>query len=309
MLDWKGRLENQHPLLQFLVLIVVILVFALIAQGLSMLVAPLFGYSLLDVAQITTKEFLDKRDIQLLKWMQLIAATWSFVIPPIVFAYIVSKRPWINLGFKSKTNPILVLIAIFSVFAITGVIAYTFQVNQSMQLPGILSSVEDILKTMEETAERLTIAFIETDNISGLLFNILIIGVIPAIGEELLFRGALQGSIERWTKNGHLAIWISAFIFSAIHLQFYGFLPRFILGLLLGYLFFWSRNLWIPIAVHFVNNTYQVTAYYFMKKSNPEFEMEVPSVSPWLALGSLIGTGLLLYGFYHLSKRQNKELA
>ena len=82
---------------------------------------------------------------------------------------------------------------------------------------------------MEETAERLTIAFIETDNIVGLLFNILIIGVIPAIGEELLFRGALQGSIERWTKNGHLAIWISAFIFSAIHLQFYGFLPRFIL--------------------------------------------------------------------------------
>ena len=128
MLDWKGRLESEHPLLQFLLLIVVILVFALIAQGLSMLVAPIFGYNLLDVAQIMTQEIFNERDIQLLKWMQLIAATFSFVIPPVVFAYLVSKRPWINLGFKSKTNPLLLLLlSIFSVFTITGVIAYTFQ--------------------------------------------------------------------------------------------------------------------------------------------------------------------------------------
>jgi len=308
VIDWKGRLANEHPLLHLLVLMAIIVVFAFIAQGLSMLIAPLMGYNLLDIASITSKEVFEPNDIQLLKWMQLIAATFSFVVPPIVFAYLISKKPWKNLGFQPKTHSLQLLLSVLSVFVITGVIAYTFQLNQNIQLPSAFSAVEDILKTMEETAERLTIAFIETDNILGLLFNIIIIGVIPAIGEELLFRGALQGSIERWTKNGHLAIWISAFIFSAIHLQFYGFFPRLILGLLLGYLFFWSRNLWIPIAVHFVNNTYQVIAYYIMKKNNPDFEMEMPSVSPWLGLGSLVGTGVLLFAFYHLSKRLNKSL-
>jgi membrane protease YdiL (CAAX protease family) len=89
------------------------------------------------------------------------------------------------------------------------------------------------------------------------------IGIIPAIGEELLFRGVIQRIFTEWTKNIHWGIWISAILFSALHLQFYGFVPRAILGAIFGYLLVWSGNLWLPVLAHFINNTVAVIAYYF----------------------------------------------
>jgi len=80
------------------------------------------------------------------------------------------------------------------------------------------------------------------------------IAILPAIGEELLFRGVLQRIFANWTKNIHLGVWIAAILFSAMHMQFYGFLPRMMLGVLFGYLFVWSGSLLLPILCHFINN-------------------------------------------------------
>jgi membrane protease YdiL (CAAX protease family) len=107
--------------------------------------------------------------------------------------------------------------------------------------------------------------------------NIMIIAVLPAISEELIFRGVFQKIFQNIFRSGHLAVWFTSFLFSAIHLQFYGFLPRFILGLIFGYLFLWSRNLWFPVIAHFINNAVPAAGTY---------------LKGWKAVNSLSGASL-----------------
>ena len=80
------------------------------------------------------------------------------------------------------------------------------------------------------------------------------VAMIPAIGEELLFRGVLQKQLIKGLGNAHVAIILTAVIFSAFHLQFLGFFSRALLGMLFGYLYYWSKNMWYPILTHFTNN-------------------------------------------------------
>ena len=124
-----------------------------------------------------------------------------------------------------------------------------------------------------------------------------LIALIPAIGEELLFRGVLQQLFTKWTGEAHLAIFISAFLFSAIHLQFFGFLPRFVLGLVLGYMFYWSKNLWLPILAHFTNNAFAIIFnYHFVAdKIQIDFLNEETSVNISAALISLLAVALLMF--------------
>ena len=92
------------------------------------------------------------------------------------------------------------------------------------------------------------------NSVSDLLINLVIIGLIAAIAEEIFFRGILQQIFKEWSKSIHSSVLITAFLFSAIHMQFSGFLPRFILGILLGYMYYWTKTIWIPIIIHFINN-------------------------------------------------------
>jgi hypothetical protein len=130
------------------------------------------------------------------------------------------------------------------------------------------------MKAAEERAAEVTKAFLVMNGIGDLIINLIIIAIIPAIGEELLFRGVLQRQINIWSKNGHLAVWIAAFVFSAIHLQFYGFLPRLILGALFGYFYLWSNNLWVPIIAHFINNASAVMISYYMGSPETDIQLE-----------------------------------
>jgi uncharacterized protein len=117
---------------------------------------------------------------------------------------------------------------------------------------------------------------------------VFLVAVIPGIGEEMLFRGTVQQQFARIIKNPHIAIWLSAAFFSAIHFQFEGFLARMILGALLGYLFYWSNNLWIPIIVHFLNNGLQVIGMFVMKIKPADLDnYKDIGVNWWMALISL----------------------
>jgi len=97
----------------------------------------------------------------------------------------------------------------------------------------------------------------------ALALNILIIAILPAFGEELIFRGVLQKILSDLFRNKHAAVWVTALFFSAVHLQFFGFLPRLILGLAFGYLYLWSGTLWLPIIAHFVNNAVPALGAFF----------------------------------------------
>jgi len=94
----------------------------------------------------------------------------------------------------------------------------------------------------------------------------LVLAILPALGEELVFRGFLLRYFSNFIRNIHVNIFLVALLFSAMHMQFYGFLPRFALGLMLGYLFVWSGTLWLPVLVHFLNNSIPVVVYYLVAK-------------------------------------------
>ena len=127
------------------------------------------------------------------------------------------------------------------------------------------------------------------------------IAILPALGEELMFRGVIQRILTNWTKNYHWGIWITAFLFSAMHMQFYGFLPRMALGAMFGYLLVWTGTMWVPILAHFVNNAMGVLGYYFIGKgviSKDVEEWGTGTEQLPLAIFSIAIVGFLLFLIY-----------
>ena len=148
------------------------------------------------------------------------------------------------------------------------------------------------MKGSEENATRITEALLNMNSPGDLFYNLLIIAVLPALGEEFLFRGILQKLFKEMTQNVHVAIIITAVIFSAIHMQFYGFLPRMMLGILFGYLLHWTGNLWVPVIAHFINNAAAVVFAYFAGKQELPFNQDTIGTMEgewmWVLVASLI---------------------
>jgi hypothetical protein len=156
------------------------------------------------------------------------------------------------------------------------------------------------MKDSEARASRLTDAFLGTTTTGGFLVNVLIIAIIPGIGEELLFRGLILRLLRDWFGNVHWAVLLSSALFSALHLQFYGFIPRMVLGILFGYLFIWSGTLWIPILAHMFNNLCAVVAAYLFRKGITTEDYQQLGTVPewWIYLISVVVAGTLLWAFY-----------
>ena len=161
----------------------------------------------------------------------------------------------------------------------------------------------------ELQAMKLTEAFLSDISIGGFIVNLLMIGMLAAIGEELLFRGVILRIFKDWSGNTHVAVWISAILFSALHLQFFGFLPRMILGVVLGYLFVWSRSLWVPVITHFINNTAAVIVAFLFYRGNIKTDMESfgsTDNAGWI-IGSLVITLFLLIAIFRYEKSIRKN--
>ena len=135
--------------------------------------------------------------------------------------------------------------------------------NSAMELPDLMSGIEEVMRSMEDAAMETTELLLSGSTIGSLVLNLFIIAAMAAISEELFFRGALQQFLMEKYRNGHAAVWITALLFSVVHFQFYGFLPRLVLGALLGYLFLYTRNLWVPVIFHFVNNATVILLRFF----------------------------------------------
>ena len=231
---------------------------------------------------------------------QGISSIMMFVVPPIVYYFITRKEHQMkDLGFRSinKPWPLLVLIGIAVMFVSLPITNLLTVWNEGMQLGGVFQQLEEILKNLEQTASSLTEQLLNVDTIGGLLFNLLIIALIPAIGEELTFRGVIQQSLTRGLKNPHIAIILSAAIFSFIHFQFYGFLPRMFLGMLLGYMFYITGSLWTSIVMHFVNNGTAVVLYYLNHKGIISIDADHFGETQygWLVVLSLVVTAALIF--------------
>ena len=223
--------EQSHPFTKFLFLLFIIvasfsifLIFGLITA------VPLFGLQLSSFQEALNIN--NPENMGLIKYMQFIQHLGIFVVPPIIAAYIFSNYPKHYLYADGKSKfAVYILAAGIIIFAIP-LINYTGALNAKLSLPAGFSGLETKIKAMEEAAGKMTEAFLNVKTIGGLGVNLIIVALLPAVGEEFLFRGVLLRLFREWTKNKHAAILISAFLFSAIHFQFYGFLPRFLLGVL-----------------------------------------------------------------------------
>jgi len=168
--------------------------------------------------------------------------------------------------------------------------------NQQIKLPASLSSIETALQLMEENMKVITEFLIEFDSFGAFLVGVIVIAVIPAIGEELVFRGLVQNHLFRITKNIHVAIWIAAFIFGAIHMQFYGLFPRMMLGVLFGYLYYFSGKLSYAMIAHFFNNGIAVVAVYLHQLGKIEYDIDSTGSILWYqVLVSAVVLILLLF--------------
>ncbi len=204
-------------------------------------------------------------DMNLLRYLQIISHIGMFIIPSLVLAWLFGGKILAYLFLDNMPGIKMLFMSVLLVFVAVPFINYVMELNAQMHFPERLSPVEDWMRRYEETAERTTIAFLSVDTLYGLLFNIFMVAVIPAIGEELMFRGVLLRIFNRWTGSYHWGVLITAVIFSAIHMQFFGFFPRLILGLLFGYLVVWSGSLWPAIIAHFINNAAAVTFFYLFQ--------------------------------------------
>ena len=250
-----------------------------------------------------------------LKWLQFIQTTATFLIPPILCAWLWDEehKPfrWLRMDVPVQWQNILLAVVIM-VCAVPG-INLLADLNSRVELPKSLEFIEQILKSQEEAAAALTERFLQADNIGGLLINIGLMALLPALSEELSFRGTLQQIIYKdqsgkvQSTKVHLAIWITAFIFSAIHMQFYGFVPRMLLGAMFGYVFVWSGSLWVPITMHFVNNGLAVLVYYLMGESDNTKNIAdtLGAGDTWyLGVSSILITSLGLLIFYRRTHKQ-----
>jgi membrane protease YdiL (CAAX protease family) len=229
---------------------------------------------------------------------QGISSIFMFVVPPIVYYFITRKEHQMrDLGFRSINRPwpLFILAAIALVFVSMPVTDQLGTWNESMKLGPAFEKIEELIKMFEDSAETLTEQMLNVDTVGGLLFNLVVIALIPAVGEELTFRGVIQQGLTR-RMNPHIAIFLSSAIFSFIHFQFYGFLPRLFLGMLLGYMFYTSGALWTSMLMHFLNNGSAVVVYYLNNKGiiNVDVEHLGQTQSVWLLVGSAVATAALI---------------
>ncbi len=210
------------------------------------------------------QDFQNPDSVKLLKFLQLIQSVGLFVIPPFAVAFFVYRSIKEFLRFTHKTSLYILLLSIIIVLAFIPFSNFLSFINNQLRLPGWLSKIEEWMLTSEANANELTRLFLKADGLGGFIYNIFLIALVPAIGEELLFRGVFQRLFTEWFRNIHWGIWISAILFSTIHFQFFGFLPRLFLGVIFGYLLELTSSMWVPIVAHFVNNLTGVVLAFFI---------------------------------------------
>jgi membrane protease YdiL (CAAX protease family) len=296
--------RDMKPFPQLMFSAFVILVCLLAFMIISIVVAiPIFGIdSMLNIPSLDDINSPEK--LVILKFFQVVQAIGLFIIPPIILGYLFYGNTTKYLYLHKSLNSSTLLLVLVLMFFAGPFINFTGELNNSMVFPEWLAGLEQWMKDAEENAAIITEAFLNVKTIPGLAFNIFMIAFLPAIGEELLFRGVIQRIFTNMTRNYHWGIWISAILFSALHMQFYGFVPRVLLGAIFGYLLVWSGSMWLPIIGHFVNNAIAVIGMYLINNEllSPKFEEIGSSVDSYYM--AVLSLGLIIV-FMLMIKRQN----
>lgn len=272
----KGIWADRPPFIKLMMLVIIVAVSVIALSMLAaILMKPIFGINVLTDPGVMTN--LDSPEvIAALKFLQLANSLGMFVIPPLLFAWLVSMNPVTYLSFTKPNKALLYVLAAVVMLTALPLVNALAEINSHLKLPAALSSVEQWMKNSEKQAALITEKFLVMNSVGALIYNLLLVALIPAIGEELLFRGVLQKVFKEQTGNIHASIILTAIVFSALHMQFYGFLPRMMMGVLFGYMLYWSGSLWLPIIAHFINNGSAVITSYITGVTT-----ETSETQPW----------------------------
>ncbi len=251
-----------HPVLQLLIFIGISIGALILGNliGLGMITA-LYGLKTLNAIQslnIGAPHFANALWV-----LQIAGTTLPLLAAPLFFAYVIVREPGDYLKPVFRVSWILIILIFAIMFISNPVIEFLSNLNQKMVLPSFLKWMRD----SEDLNQKLMEALLQMNNVWDVIIDVILVGLLTAIVEEFMFRGVLQTIFLRWTKNIHAAIWITAILFSAFHMEFFGFLPRVALGALFGYFVAWSGSIWTSVWAHFINNgSIVVITYLFNKK-------------------------------------------
>jgi membrane protease YdiL (CAAX protease family) len=243
---------------------------------------------------------LDYNSINTLKFMQFIQVIFSFILPAQIFAKSESQNQLAEYFEMKGAAWKHFFIAVLLVFSVSPLVSYIAELNAQIQFPGFLSGLENYFKLQQTQTEKLTEIFLRDNTGADLMLNLFIVGVLAAFAEELFFRGVLQKILIEKIKNVHLAIFICSLLFSALHQEFYTLIPRILLGMLLGYAYVFSKSIWVPMLIHFVNNASAVVLDSLYKQGYTSFN---PNENEYFgAIGLIISLIVSISLFWYWNK-------
>lgn len=215
-----------------------------------------------------------------------------FVASSLITARLITTQPFKYLSLTTLPTLKQIVWVTIAMVVMTPALNLIVSWNESMHLPEFMSGIEEWMRANEDSAMEATKKILSINTFGSLIATVFLVGALTGVGEELTFRGIIQKLISEKWSNPHIAIWVTAILFSAIHLQFFGFFPRMLLGAFFGYLLIWSRSIWLPIYAHFLNNSIAVVAAYMLNINLTTDEYEkvgtVDNGTIWMALVSLI---------------------
>ncbi len=284
--------SDASPGRQFLFLIVLMGTCLTLVSFIGMvLAAVLFQMPFAEVQALAESGF-QNSPVSLVRYFQGVQTVGLFLLPALLanclFLRTEDSFKWVRQHQWGSVLAMLVVLMTTGMPLMEKLISW----NASVSFPEKWSYLEQHLRTMEDLRNQLSQNMLASASGLNLLINIAIMAILPAVAEEFLFRGVLQPLFGQWFRNVHVSIWVVAAIFSAIHMQFFGFIPRLVLGGLFGYLYFWSRTIWVPVLAHFINNLIAVGFAFWIAVQGQDKFSGSPVFTSWL---TLVFSGIVVF--------------
>lgn len=265
-------------------------------------------YIITTVLVVVLGHILAGRGVAALRIGTIVQDVIAFIVPAVATAVIVCRRPADLLCLRLRPQPTMVLLAIVALIVSEPAQEAVIYWNYNWQLPQSMAGLARALHELEDTAAAAMRLMLADTGVPSLIVNLLVVGVAAGVAEELLFRGCFQRLLITGGVNRHVAIWVVAVCFSAMHMQLFGFVPRMLLGAYFGYMLLWSRSIWVPVIAHVFNNmAYVATAWVQVRRSGAEVLDQEPTLwNWWLTAGSAVLASAAIYAAYRL--RNSHEL-
>ena len=252
---------------------------------------------------------MDGHTINALKFFNMFITIGTFLVPALLIPQILRRNisEYLTLNKQVEWKLLLITTALFA--AIYPFLEWTLSLNQGIQFPSFMEGFGNKMRLQDEAMQVLTLRFLQMNNVKDLIINLIVIAFIPAFIEELFFRGLIQTIVQKWLKNIHVSIIFTAILFAAIHMEILGILPRFILGLILGYVFYWSGSIWSSVFFHFLNNATAVVLVFLSQQNFINYKIDEPmnSSNVLIILSFGITAMICLYLANRYSKKRDKN--